>query len=174
MKVSVTYYYRIIYLKIKEVFQYRFAFLNNVFAQFFAYMVTFINITILLQNVHVLNGWRLNEILLLWALNVFSYGMAGIFFYNGCNGLEWQIQGGEMDIFYVQPRSILELYVQKHKSYIYFSHFLFNSFLSVYFVLSKCTFLLWKIIVLFVTAVLFSMYSSLHNDFVCLFVVQNY
>ena len=55
-----------------------------------------------------------------------------MFFYNACNGLEWQIQGGEMDIFYVQPRSIFWNYMFKNISPIFIFHIFFSIIFLVY------------------------------------------
>ena len=121
------YYLRIVYLKTKEVIQYRFAFFNNLFAQLFAYMVTFININILLSKINALDGWTVKEILLLWALNVFSYGITGLLFYSGSNGLEGAIQQGDIDIFYSQPRSIFWNYMFKNISPIFIFHVCFST-----------------------------------------------
>lgn len=126
------FYVKICKLKVKEILQYRFAFINNVFSQFFAYMVTFINITFLFKNINSLDGWSLKEILLLWALNVFSYGIAGMFFYNGCNSLEWQTQSGDIDIFYVQPRSIFWNFMFKNISPIFIFHECFSTCFLIY------------------------------------------
>ena len=121
------FYIQIVKLKFKEVMQYRVAFINNLFAQFFAYMVTFINLSILLKNIHFLDGWSITEIQLLWVLNVFSYGIAGMFFYNGCNALEEKIQSGEMDIFYTQPRSIFWNFMFRNISPIFIFHICFST-----------------------------------------------
>ena len=126
------YYLCIIKLKFKEVTQYRLAFINNIFAQFFAYMVTFFNLSILLKNIRFLGGWSIDEILLLWALNVFSYGIAGMFFYNGCNALEGQIQNGEIDIFYTQPKSLFWNFMFRNISPIFIFHICFSVCFLVY------------------------------------------
>lgn len=126
------FYIQIIKLKFKETIQYRVAFINNLFAQFFAYMVTFINLSILLKNIKLLDGWSIKEILLLWTLNVFSYGIAGMFFYNGCNALEGQIQSGEMDIYYTQPKSIFWNFMFRNISPIFVFHICFSAFFLIY------------------------------------------
>ncbi len=126
------YYWYIIKLKVKEILQYKVAFVNNILAQLFAYMVTFINLSLLLKSVSLLNGWSLKEIILLWALNVFSYGIAGMFFYNGCNGLEGQIQSGAIDIFYTQPRSIFWHFMFRNISPIFVFHICYSSFFLIY------------------------------------------
>lgn len=136
MRQNISFYLYIIKLKIKEVFQYRVAFANNLFAQFFAYMVTWINISILLKSINLLNGWNIKEIILLWALNVFSYGFAGMFFYNGCNGLEQAVQNGTIDIYYTQPKSIFWHFMFKNVNPIFIFHMFFSTILLIYSLLS--------------------------------------
>ena len=70
-------YWKLFKVKIKEVIEYRVSFINDTLIQLFAYMVTFINITLLLNQIDSLDGWTYKEILLLWILNVISYGFAG-------------------------------------------------------------------------------------------------
>lgn len=126
------FYIQIVKMKFKEIIHYRVAFVNNLFAQFFSYMVTFINLCILLNSIRFLDGWSIKEILLLWALNVFSYGIAGMFFYNGCNALEEKIQSGEMDIFYTQPRSIFWNFMFRNISPIFIFHICFSTIFLIY------------------------------------------
>ena len=59
-------YWKLFKVKIKEVIEYRVSFINDTLIQLFAYMVTFINITLLLNQIDSLDGWTYKEILLLW------------------------------------------------------------------------------------------------------------
>lgn len=128
---NISFYLQIVKLKTKEVFHYKVAFVNNLCAQFFAYMVTLINICILLKSINVLNGWSIKEIILLWGLNVFSYGIAGMFFYNGCNELEFAVQNGTIDIYYAQPRSIFWHFMFKNINPIFIFHICFSLILLI-------------------------------------------
>lgn len=126
------YYLYVVRLKVKEIWTHKFAFINNLLAQFFAYFVTLINIYILLKNIDALSGWSFYEIILLWVLNVFSYGVTGLFFYDGCNQLESQIQRGDIDIYYIQPKSFFWNYMFRNISPVFCFHVVFSSALMVY------------------------------------------
>lgn len=51
-------YWKLFKVKIKEVIEYRVSFINDTLIQLFAYMVTFINITLLLNQIDSLDGER--------------------------------------------------------------------------------------------------------------------
>lgn len=126
-------YYRYMFIiKMKEAATYRVAFINNLLAQLFAYLVTLININLLLSKIGSLNGWDVNEILLLWALNVFSYGITGLFIYTGCNKLESELINGKFDIYLSKPRSVFWNYMFHNLSPVFILHIGFSSILLGY------------------------------------------
>ena len=123
------FYIQIIKLKFKETIQYRVAFINNLFAQFFAYMVTFINLSILLKNIKLLDGWSIKEILLLWTLNVFSYGIAwNVFLYNGCNALEDRFKVAKWIFIILNRKAFLLILCLEILVLYLFSIFVFQHF----------------------------------------------
>lgn len=125
------FYLYLIKLKLKEIATYRIAFANNILAQLFAYTVTLINLSLLLKEIEVLDGWTYHEITLLWVLNVFSYGITGLFFYKGCNRLETEIQYGTFDIYYLQPVKVFWNYMFQNINPLFVLHICFSSTLLI-------------------------------------------
>lgn len=119
-------------MKVKEVMEYRLAFINNLLIQLFAYTVTLININLLLKNVGRLNGWSFSEVLLLWALNVLSYGITGLFIYSGCGQLESFVQSGKFDRYLTKPKSVFWCYMMDHINPVFCLHIMFSIVILIY------------------------------------------
>lgn len=118
--------------KFKQAAVDRTEFINNIWIQFYAYMVTLLNLLLLLRTVGVIDGWNFNELLLLWALNVFSYGISGTIIYSGCGNLEKSVQNGEFDIVLTKPVSAFWYYMLNHINVTFVFHMIFSSSLLVY------------------------------------------
>ena len=129
-------YIGLLAIKLKEVVEYRVSFINDTFIQFFAYMVTFINITLLLNQINNLDGWSYKEILLLWILNVFSYGFSGMFVYTGCKQLENHIQKGTFDYFLTKPLNTFWYYMMKNINTTFIFHICFSSIILIWLLMS--------------------------------------
>lgn len=125
-------YWKLFKVKIKEVIEYRVSFINDTLIQLFAYMVTFINITLLLNQIDSLDGWTYKEILLLWILNVISYGFAGMFVYSGCKQLETHIQHGTFDYYLTKPLSSFWYYMMKNINTTFIFHICFSALVLIW------------------------------------------
>ena len=129
-------YFELLKIKLKEVVEYRVSFINNMVVQLFAYIVTFMNITILLERIDCLDGWNYKEILLLWILNVLSYGFSGMFVYTGCKQLENHIQRGTFDYFLTKPLNAFWYYMMKNINITFIFHMCFSIIILMWIMIS--------------------------------------
>lgn len=98
---------RFIIAHFKAQVEYRFSFFVNLFVQVFAYAVTFINMWLLFNKINNLNGWTFNQVIFLWNLNVFSYGICGLFISAPTRSIEGLVQSGNFDMLLTKPISPL-------------------------------------------------------------------
>ena len=143
-------YFELLKIRLKEVVEYRVSFINDTLIQLFAYMVTFINITLLLNQIDCLNGWTYKEILLLWVLNVLSYGFSGMFVYTGCKQLENHIQRGTFDYFLTKPLNTFWYYMMKNINTTFIFHICFSFVILIWIISSlDITYSLFKMMGIF-------------------------
>lgn len=90
-------------VKIKMQMEYKGAFWAGTFAQVLSYGVDFLLLWVVVTRFHNLAGWSSYEIILLYAMKLFSYGMAGTFFFHACNTLPARVQSGNFDEALVLP-----------------------------------------------------------------------
>ncbi|MEX3616921.1 ABC transporter permease [Paenibacillus glucanolyticus] len=88
---------------IKSKFEYRFSFFSDIAVNIFTYLISYLGISMLLQRFGDLNGWNLYEILWLYNLNLFSYGISCFFFWTPMRSLEALIRDGSFDGLLIRP-----------------------------------------------------------------------
>lgn len=113
---------RFIIAHFKAQVEYRFSFFVNLFVQVFAYAVTFINMWLLFNKINNLNGWTFNQVIFLWNLNVFSYGICGLFISAPTRSIEGLVQSGNFDMLLTKPISPLLHLLLKNLSPIFLAH----------------------------------------------------
>jgi ABC-2 type transport system permease protein len=86
---------------------YRSAYWLGLVAQWLNYGVTFITLFIVVENFNALAGWKSEEVLFLYAMNLLSYALAALFFFGPCTGLSGKVRTGEFDIALTKPVSPL-------------------------------------------------------------------
>ena len=146
-------------IRFKQAMVDRVSFVNNLWIQFYAYMVTLLNLLLLLQAVGVVGGWNFNELLLLWAVNVFTYGISGIVIHAGCGNLERSVQNGEFDLVLTKPTGVFRYYMHSHINVTFIFHIVFSLALLTYtfianHVVLTCGRLLYIFVLLFSAVVL--------------------
>ncbi len=82
---------------IKGMLVYRWSFLINCISQALDYSVTFLLMWIMISAFEHMNGWNAYEVMLLYSFSLFSYGIAGTFFFQIMNLLPSQIRQGSFD-----------------------------------------------------------------------------
>ena len=108
---SICWYFRLTFIftkkAIKGMLTYRWSFLINCISQALDYSVTFLLMWIMISAFENMNGWNAYEVMLLYSFSLFSYGIAGTFFFNIMNNLPRQIWEGAFDDVLVKPVKIL-------------------------------------------------------------------
>jgi ABC-2 type transport system permease protein len=100
--------------------EYRFAFYSEIFINFFSYVVTYAGIWIILNKFQVINGWELWDIMLLYNLNLFSYGLGSLFFFVPLQELESMVHNGSFDGILIRPMNPLLHLLASRQRYVGF------------------------------------------------------
>lgn len=123
---NVFWYVRLTYIFTKKAFKgmltYRWSFLINCISQALDYAVTFLLMWIMILAFNNMNGWNAYEVMLLYAFSLFSYGIAGTFFFNIMNKLPGQIRQGDFDDVLVKPVKILPYLISSSFICNYIAH----------------------------------------------------
>lgn len=96
-------YLQYISIYLKTVMEYRFAFFTAQGITALVYTISFLGVWIVLTRFTEVNGWTFYEILLLYNLNLFSYGMSSLFFRKPMRDLEIMVQEGTFDSILIYP-----------------------------------------------------------------------
>lgn len=119
-------YLSFIKLRIMEVAEYRKAFFAGAFAQIAAYGAEFILVWVLLEHFKSINGWGTYEVVLLYALNLGSYAIAGFFFFSPSNQLVSMIKTGSFDEVLTKPINSFFYLICREFNSGYLSHLLLS------------------------------------------------
>jgi ABC-2 type transport system permease protein len=79
------------------------SYLLGLVGQFFVYGAEFLLVWLLVDRFHLIGGWSAPEVLLLFSLNLVSYGLAGTFFFSSVLVLGEHINRGTLDQMLVRP-----------------------------------------------------------------------
>lgn len=95
----------LLYIKylIKAEAQYRANFITGIFANFLTYFLTYMSVWVITNRFQSLSGWSYNDLVLLTALHLFSYGIASTFLWGYIYGLENRINDGSFDKVLTRP-----------------------------------------------------------------------
>lgn len=115
-------YWEFVKLRLKSMVEYRSAFLWGAFAQFISYFAQFLLLWVLIEQFKTLAGWNAFEVLFLYAINLFSYALAGFFFFNFFYSLPNLIKTGEFDEYLIKPINPFAHLIFRLFNYGYFSH----------------------------------------------------
>lgn len=112
------------FLKIhfKSMIEYRGAFISHCIAKMLGWGADFLMLFVMISQTNSLNGWGPYEMLLLFGLQLFSYSMAGFFFYNIRDNIPRYIQFGEFDQVLTKPTNPLFFLICKEFNTGYFSN----------------------------------------------------
>lgn len=99
---NVSSYVRMSLAQARSQMQYRFNFITQIFSMVLTYGGQFISLYWLTQRFQTIDGWRLEEIVLLYALAILAWGFAVSFFFS-LSGFEDQIRQGTFDRALLRP-----------------------------------------------------------------------
>lgn len=92
---------------IKAVMSYRWSFLINCISQALDYRISFLLMWIMITAFNGMNGWNSYEVMMLYSTSLFSYGIAGTFFFTIFLNLPNMIHTGNFDDVLVKPVRVL-------------------------------------------------------------------
>ena len=84
-------------LLFKSKLEYRFNFFMEIFINLFTYVIDFAVIWVILEKFKTINGWSYYEVVFVYNMNLFSYGMACLFFYIPMRNLESMVKSGDFE-----------------------------------------------------------------------------
>ncbi|GAA3413640.1 ABC transporter permease [Paenibacillus hodogayensis] len=118
----VSLYWRFIRIRLKGIAQYRGAFWLNSLSKASLWIVEVFLIWVLVDRFKSIAGWGPYEVMLLYALNLGSYALAGFFFYHPFTSLPRRIQTGEFDEMLTKPLNPFLYLLSREFSTGYFSN----------------------------------------------------
>lgn len=124
-------YLEFIKLRIMEVAEYRKAFIAGIFAQFAAYGAEFLLIWVLINRFESINGWSPFEVMMLYALNLGSYAIAGSLFFNTTTNLSMSVKNGTFDEVLTKPVNSFFYVICRDFNSAYISHFLLSAIVFI-------------------------------------------
>lgn len=102
--------------------EYRAEFLSMFVAQFISYGFDFLMVWIMIRKFETMGTWNALEVVLLYSINLCSYGLAGFFFYNTSSRLPEMIRNGDFDEVLIRPISPFSYLLGRHFNFGYVSH----------------------------------------------------
>jgi ABC-2 type transport system permease protein len=92
--------------------EYRFSFFSGMVANFYCYFITYITFWVIVQKFGSINGWLFDDMAILYGLNLLTYCITGMFFWE-IFGLEKEITSGNLDSYLVRPMGIIKQLICK-------------------------------------------------------------
>lgn len=127
-------YFRLAFVYIKYSFKgiasYRSAFILGAVSQIAAYAVDFGLMWIMINAFGSMNGWTKYEVILLYAMSLASYALAGFFFFN-IRALSGDIRSGQFDDMMVKPLGLLPYLICTNFNRGYVAHLALAIYLTV-------------------------------------------
>lgn len=102
-------------------------FFVDIFIHFFTYGSVFLAMWVILENFNEIQGWTFYEVLFLYNLNLFSYGISGFFLWNAMRNLENQIYTGEFDVTLVKPMPVMLHLIYKQINHGFIGHIMLGA-----------------------------------------------
>ncbi|MFP4661223.1 MAG: ABC transporter permease [Halanaerobiales bacterium] len=115
-------YIEFVKIRVQSIAEYRGSFISGAVAQFISYGADFLIIWIMINQFKTIGSWGPYEVMLLYAINLFSYGVAGFFFFNLSRELPYMIRRGEFDEVMTRPLNSLLYLITRSFNTAYVSH----------------------------------------------------
>jgi ABC-2 type transport system permease protein len=107
--------------------EYRAEFLSMFAAQFLAYSFEFLMIWIMISKFKTIGAWRPFEVMFIYSINLFSYALAGTFFYSTHYRLPGMIQNGDFDEVLLRPLNPFSYLMARNFNFGYISHIILST-----------------------------------------------
>lgn len=106
----------------KQQAAYKFNFWVSVLVIFNSYFITYLSIWVIFQNVAYMKGWTYEEVVLIYTLNLLTYGIACFLFLKPMERLEELVKSGEFDLILVRPIHPFLFLILKEMDFKYLGH----------------------------------------------------
>lgn len=93
---------------LKARMEYRFSFFSGIIANFYCYFVTYATFWVLTQRFGSIDGWRFEDMTILYGLNLLTYSLAGVLFWYTVFHLEKEITSGNLDSYLIRPMGLIK------------------------------------------------------------------
>ncbi|MTI71714.1 MAG: ABC transporter permease [Firmicutes bacterium] len=124
---SLTLYLKFISIYLKCRLEYRVAFILDILMPIFSYSINYLTIWIILNRFSSIRGWDFNQIMFLYTINLFSYGLAGIIFYTPMRSLDSLVKKGDFDMFLTKPMNPFLHLINRQFEHIFIGHLILSS-----------------------------------------------
>lgn len=109
-------------LRFKERMEYRGAFLFGIIAQVVAYGANYTNMWLILNRFQSIAGWKVEEVVFLYSLELFTYACAGVLFFEQMWQLEDTLIDGSFDVILTHPLDPLHHLIARKFNFGYIAH----------------------------------------------------
>jgi|WetSurMetagenome_2_1015567.scaffolds.fasta_scaffold203756_2 ABC-2 type transport system permease protein len=116
---------------IKSLFEYRLAFITDAASNIIAYSMNYAATWVILNRFKDIQGWTFWEIVFLFNINMFSYGLASFFFVTPMRSLEEMVQRGQFDMVLVRPMNPLLNIVMGRPNFAYLGHLVLGTIVFI-------------------------------------------
>jgi len=96
-------YVKFIVAHLQSKMEYKFSFFSDILVQIITYSIHYFNIWILLNKFGSMQGWSFYEIVFLYNMNLFTYGVSALFVWEPMRELENMVQEGSFDSILTKP-----------------------------------------------------------------------
>jgi ABC-2 type transport system permease protein len=93
--------------------EYRFSFFSGLFSNFYCYFITYTTFWVITQQFGTIEGWKFEDMTMLYGLNLFTYSLAGVLFWYTVYHLENEITSGNLDSYLIRPMGLIKQMVCK-------------------------------------------------------------
>lgn len=115
--------YHSIRMAYKSMFQHRFAAISWFVIQGLSIFFEYVAIWVVIGSFGTIQGWTAEEVMVLYALNLMSYGLAGFYFYNPVTSMDQLVIDGRLDMYLTKPLNPLFNMASRMFNTGYVTHF---------------------------------------------------
>ena len=88
--------------------EYRFSFFAGMLANFYCYFITYTTFWVITSRFGSIQGWKFEDMTLLYGLNLFTYSVAGVLFWYTVFQLDREITSGNLDSYLIRPMGLIK------------------------------------------------------------------
>lgn len=110
----------------KQQVAYKFNFWVSILVNINSYLITYLGVWIIFQNIDTIKGWTYDEVIFSYTLNLLTYGIACLIFLKPMEKLEELVKSGEFDMILIRPINSFFFLILKEMDFKYIGHILLS------------------------------------------------